>query len=60
LRFVAFAPQQVTVNSLPGTDFSRFKMYIWRISPQPIPHVAWNRKILNNVDAQLSANGFSC
>lgn len=57
VAFVAFAPQQVTVDSLPGTDFSRFKTYIWRVSPQPIPDAEWNGRIISNVDAQLSAKG---
>lgn len=57
VAFVAFAPQQVTVDSLPGTDFAGFKTYVWRISPQPIPDVAWNGRIISNVDGQLAAKG---
>lgn len=57
VAFVALAPQQVTVDSLPGTDFSRFKTYVWRISPQPIPDAAWNGRIISNVDGQLAAKG---
>ena len=53
---IALTPQ-VNVDWLPGTDFSRFKTYVWRISPQPIPDVAWNARVIGNVDAQLKAKG---
>jgi hypothetical protein len=57
VAFVALAPQQVAVDWLPGTEFSRFKTYIWRLSPQPVRDVTWNGRIISNVDAQLSAKG---
>jgi len=57
VAYVALAPQQVAVDWLRGTDFSRYKTYIWRLSPQPVRDVTWNGRIISNVDAQLSAKG---
>jgi hypothetical protein len=52
---IEFTPQQVNVDWLHGTDFSRFKTYGWRTSPQPIADVAQNERIISDVDAQLTA-----
>lgn len=54
LRLLPSHRNSVTVVSLPGTDFFRFKTYMWRVSSQPIPDVRDGR-IISNVDAQLAA-----
>jgi hypothetical protein len=40
-----------------GTDFSKFKTYNWRLSPQPVQDAIWNARIISYVDAQSSAKG---
>lgn len=57
---LAVAPvvsQQVSADWVRGTDFSRFKTYSWRLSPQPVQDAVWNARIISYVDEQLSAKG---
>jgi hypothetical protein len=40
VAFVAFAPQQVTVESLPGTDFSRLNDITPAFRHSPVKHAS--------------------
>ena len=57
MGIAAVASRQVKVDWVRGTDFSRFKTYSWRLSPQPVQDATWNAWIISGVDAQLSAEG---
>jgi uncharacterized protein DUF4136 len=52
--------QDVTYNSAPGTDFSKFKTYKWvKIEGAEYPDQILDQQIKQSIDSQLAAKGFS-
>ncbi len=52
--------QDVTYNSAPGTDFSKFKTYKWvRIEGAEYPDQILDQQIKQSIDSQLAAKGFT-
>jgi hypothetical protein len=56
----AVLAQEVTYNSAPGTDFSKFKTYKWvRIEGAEYPDQILDQQIKQSIDSQLDAKGFT-
>jgi Domain of unknown function (DUF4136) len=52
--------QDVTYNSAPGTDFSKFKTYKWvKIEGAEYPDQILDQQIKQSIDSQLAAKGFT-
>jgi hypothetical protein len=52
--------QSVRYNSLPGTDFSKYKTYKWvRVEKAQYPNDLIDQQIKRSIDAQLSAKGLT-
>jgi hypothetical protein len=52
--------QDVSYNSAPGTDFSRFKTYKWvKINGAEYPDQILDQQITRSIDSQLAAKGFT-
>src|SRR4051812_16207209 len=51
--------QNVIVDSIPGTDFSRFRSYTWGIAPNPIQDVTIDGQIRPLFNNELAAKGLS-
>jgi hypothetical protein len=52
--------QEVTYNSAPGTDFSKFKTYKWvKIEGADTPDQILDQQIKRSIDSQLAAKGFT-
>lgn len=52
--------QDVTYNSAPGTDFSKFKTYKWvRVESAEYPDQILDQQIKQSIDSQLAAKGFT-
>jgi len=56
----AVLAQDVTYNSAPGTDFSKFKTYKWvRIEGAEYPDQIVDQQIKQSIDSQLAGKGFT-
>lgn len=53
---VAFA-QNVNVDWMRGTDFSKFKTYAWGVSPRPVNDPLWHQRVIDNIDGALAGKG---
>src|SRR5262249_11412774 len=52
--------QTVRYNSLPGTDFSKYKTYKWaRIPNAKYPNQILDEQIMRSIDGQLATKGLS-
>ena len=52
--------QDVTYNSAPGADFSKFKTYKWvKIEGAEYPDQILDQQIKQSIDSQLAAKGFT-
>lgn len=52
--------QDVTYNSAPGTDFSKFKTYKWvQVQGVPYPDQILDAQIKQSIDSQLASKGFT-
>src|SRR3954468_17707467 len=51
--------QNVIVDSIPGTDFSRFRSYTWGIAPNPIQDVTIDGQIRPLFNNALATKGLS-
>jgi hypothetical protein len=51
--------QDVIVDSIPGTDFSRFRTYAWAIAPNPIQDVTIDGQIRPLFNNELATKGLS-
>src|SRR5690349_1389619 len=57
---VCVTAQTVKYNSLPGTDFSKYKTYKWaRIPNAQYPNGILDEQIMRSIDSQLSTKGLS-
>lgn len=61
---IAVAPsvsaQDVRTNSMPGTDFSKFKTYRWvNIQGAKYPNQILDAQIRQSIDTQMAAKGFT-
>ena len=56
----AVSAQDIRYNSLPGTDFSKFKTYKWvRVPNTQYPNQILDTQIMQAIDAQLATKGLS-
>lgn len=56
----SLAAQDVTTNSMPGTDFTKFHTYKWvAIEGATYPNQILDQEIKNSIDSQLSAKGLT-
>jgi hypothetical protein len=54
------AAQDVTTNSMPGTDFTKFHTYKWvTIQGATYPNQIVDAQIKNSIDSQLAAKGLT-
>jgi hypothetical protein len=52
--------QDVTYNSAPGTDFSKFKAYKWvKVEGAEYPDQILDQQIKQSIDSQLAVKGFT-
>jgi len=52
--------QTVTYNFAPGTDFAKYKTYKWvRITGAQYPNQILDQQIMQSIDSQLAAKGFT-
>ena len=57
---VAVSAQDVRTNSMPGTDFSKFKTYRWvTVEGAKYPNQILDAQIKQAIDAQMAAKGFT-
>src|ERR1044072_1878433 len=58
--FTAVSAQDIRYNSLPGTDFSKYKTYKWvRVPDAQYPNQILDTQIMQAIDAQLALKGLS-
>jgi len=51
--------QEVTYNSAPGTDFSKFKTYKWvKVEAAEYPNQILDQQIKQSIDSQLATKRF--
>ena len=56
----AVSAQDIRYNSLPGTDFSKYKTYKWaRVPKAEYPNQILDKQIMQAIDAQLATKGLS-
>jgi len=56
----AVPAQDIRYNSLPGTDFSKYKTYKWvRVPNAQYPNQILDTQIMQAIDAQLATKGLS-
>lgn len=57
---VPAAAQDVKYNSLPGTDFAKYKTYKWvRVPNVQYPNQILDQQIMKSIDAQLATKGLT-
>jgi hypothetical protein len=60
LACAAVLAQEVTFNSMPGTDFTKYHSYKWvTIQGAKYPNQIVDTQIKNSIDAQLAAKGLT-
>ncbi len=59
LALSSVAAQDVTTNSMPGVDFSKFHTYKWVTVSAKYPNQIVDQQIKNSIDAQLAAKGLT-
>ena len=58
--FTAVSAQDIRYNSLPGTDFSKYKTYKWvRVPDAQYPNQILDTQIMQAIDSQLALKGLS-
>jgi hypothetical protein len=58
--WAAVSAQDIRYNSLPGTDFSRYKTYKWvRVPNTQYPNQILDKQITQAIDAQMATKGLS-
>src|ERR1044072_3905674 len=56
----AVSAQDIRYNALPGTDFSKFKIYKWvRVPKAQYPNDILDKQIMQAIDTQLATKGLS-
>ena len=56
----AVSAQDIRYNSLPGTDFSKYKTYKWaRVPKADYPNQILDKQIMQAIDSQLATKGLS-
>jgi hypothetical protein len=56
----AVSAQDIRYNSLPGTDFSKYKTYKWvRVPNAQYPNQILDKQIMQAIDSQLATKGLS-
>src|ERR1044072_3635675 len=58
--FTAVSAQDIRYNSLPGTDFSKYKTYKWvRVPNAQYPNQILDKQIMQAIDSQLATKGLT-
>ncbi len=58
--YAAVSAQDIRYNSLPGTDFSKYKTYKWvRVPNAQYPNEILDKQIMQAIDAQLATKGLT-